>query len=167
MSCRSSTGRLRRCQKWVGAGHSRWRRRVRVKAPEAPTPAFGCCEREPAQIPPRVTAHSYWDPVPLPERGRPPRAAYRAALDQLTADDLARQCAARHVMYDHVRGIWERANERAVLVPAWGQVQVTTVRPAAGGPTRRVLVNGYGRTDDDAAEQHAAVTARVAASSSG
>jgi hypothetical protein len=57
-------------------------------------------------------------------------------------------------------------HQRTVLVPAWGQVQVATVRPAAGGPATRVVVNGYGRTDDEAAEQHAAVTEWVAASSS-
>lgn len=61
---------------------------------------------------------------------------------------------------------WARsAHQRTVLVPAWGQVQVTAVRSAAGGPAGRVVVNGYGRTDDQAAEQHAAVAAWVAASS--
>ncbi|WP_214405869.1 hypothetical protein [Pseudonocardia lacus] len=60
---------------------------------------------------------------------------------------------------------WARsAHQRTVLVPAWGQVQVTIVRPSAGGPAPRVVVNGYGRTDDEAAEQHAAATAWVAAS---
>jgi uncharacterized protein YndB with AHSA1/START domain len=63
---------------------------------------------------------------------------------------------------------WARStHQRTALVPAWGQVQVTTVQPAAGGPAPRVVVNGYGRTDDEAAEQHAAVAAWVAASSSG
>ncbi len=59
---------------------------------------------------------------------------------------------------------WARsAHQRTVLVPAWGQVQVATVRPAAGGPAARIVVNGYGRTDDEAAEQHAAAAAWVAA----
>jgi uncharacterized protein YndB with AHSA1/START domain len=63
---------------------------------------------------------------------------------------------------------WARStHQRTVLVRAWGQVQVATVRPAAGGPAARVVVNGYGRTDDEAAEQHAAVAAWVAAASSG
>lgn len=61
---------------------------------------------------------------------------------------------------------WARsAHQRTVLVPAWGLVQVATVQPAAGGPAARVVVNGYGRTDDEADEQHAAVAAWVAASS--
>jgi hypothetical protein len=63
---------------------------------------------------------------------------------------------------------WARStHQRTVVVPAWGRVQVATVRPAPGGPAARVVVNGYGRSDDDAAAQHAAVTAWVAASSSG
>jgi hypothetical protein len=61
---------------------------------------------------------------------------------------------------------WARStHQRTVLAPAWGQVQVATVRPTAGGPAPRVVVNGYGRTDDEAAEQHAVVTAWVAGSS--
>lgn len=64
--------------------------------------------------------------------------------------------------------VWARStHQRTVLVPAWGQVQVSTIHPAAGGPAERVVVNGYGRTDDEAAVQHAAVTAWVAAASSG
>ena len=55
---------------------------------------------------------------------------------------------------------WARsAHQRTVVVPEWGQVQLTVLHPAAGGPAARVVVNGYGRTDDVAAEQHAAVEA--------
>lgn len=53
------------------------------------------------------------------------------------------------------------AHQRTVVVPEWGQVQLTVVDPSAGGPAARVVVNGYGRTDDVAAEQHAAVAAWV------
>ncbi len=62
---------------------------------------------------------------------------------------------------------WARSpRQRTVLVPAWGQVQVATVQPTAGGPAARVVVNGYGRTDDEAAEQHAAIAAWIASSTS-
>lgn len=62
---------------------------------------------------------------------------------------------------------WARStHQRTVVVPKWGHVQVSTLQPAAGGPARRVVVNGYGRTAAEAAEQHAVVTAWVAASSS-
>jgi hypothetical protein len=62
---------------------------------------------------------------------------------------------------------WARSpHQRTVVVPEWGQVQVTITQPSADGPAPRVVVNGYGRTDEDAAEQHAAVTAWVAAPSS-
>lgn len=62
---------------------------------------------------------------------------------------------------------WARStHQRTILVPAWGQVQIATIQPTTGGPASRVVVNGYGRTDDEAAEQHAAVTAWVAAPSS-
>lgn len=62
---------------------------------------------------------------------------------------------------------WARsARQRTVLAPAWGHVQVAIIEPTAGGPAARVVVNGYGRTDDQVVEQHAAVTAWVAASSS-
>jgi uncharacterized protein YndB with AHSA1/START domain len=61
---------------------------------------------------------------------------------------------------------WARsAHQRTVLVPVWGQVQVTILRPTAGGPASRVVVNGYGRTDAAAAEQHTALTGWVAAPS--
>jgi hypothetical protein len=58
---------------------------------------------------------------------------------------------------------WARsAHQRTVVVPTWGQVQLNVVRPAPDGPGARVVVNGYGRTDRVAEEQHAAVAAWVA-----
>ena len=58
---------------------------------------------------------------------------------------------------------WARsAHQRTVVVPSWGQVQLTVLRPAPDGPDARVVVNGYGRTDRVAEEQHAAVAAWVA-----
>jgi hypothetical protein len=75
---------------------------------------------------------------------------------------MAPAAPAADIPWEHEE--WARsAHQRTVLVPAWGQVQVATVRPAAGGPAARVVVNGYGRSDDEAAEQHAAVAAWVAA----
>ncbi len=58
---------------------------------------------------------------------------------------------------------WARsAHQRTVVVPSWGQVQLNVLRPAPDGPGARVVVNGYGRTDRVAEEQHAAVAAWVA-----
>jgi hypothetical protein len=33
----------------------------------------------------------------------------RAALDQLPSDELTAHCEARKALYEHVRGVWERA----------------------------------------------------------
>jgi hypothetical protein len=95
-------------------------------------------------------------------------------LEQLRYVVTVRPAGARHTCmisgapatdlpWDHE--VWaESAHQRTLLVPAWGQVQVAAIRPSAAAPGARVVVNGYGRTAAEAAEQHAAVAAWVAAS---
>lgn len=50
---------------------------------------------------------------------------------------------------------WARSERQvAVVVPGWGQVLVTLVRPDAHGGGQ-LVVTGYGRTDEQAQAQHA------------
>lgn len=59
------------------------------------------------------------------------------------------------IPWDHQE--WTRsAHQRTVVVPEWD--------PSAGGPAARVVVNGYGHTDEVAAEHHAAVAAWMSSS---